>query len=340
MILRHLKKIFGLTKMSNKNILGIAKEVIKIETDALRKLHLSIGKSFEKIIKTIINCKSGKIIISGVGKSGIIGKKWSATLSSTGTPSFFLDASNASHGDMGQVTSNDVVILISLSGESDELKNIIQFVSRNKNIKLIGITSKKESILYRNSDVKFLLPNVKEAGPGNFVPTSSTTIQIALGDAIAITCMKYKKFSNSDFKKFHPSGSLSIKLKTIEDIMFVGNKIPFIDENVTMRTALKRIEKKGLGVLVVKNNSNKTIGILTDGDLKRVSNKKVNYHDLEIKQVMKKNPISIDKNMLAAQALSIMNSKKITSLCVHQNKKKNKTIGFVHIHNILKSNIT
>ena len=336
----HLKKISGLTKMSGKNILSIAKDVVKIETRALKKLNSSINKSFEKIVKTIINCKSGKIIVSGVGKSGIIAKKWSATMSSTGTPSFFLDASNASHGDMGQVTSNDVVILISLSGESDELKNIIQFVSRNKNIKLIGITSKKESILYKNSDVKFLLPAVKEAGPGSFVPTSSTTVQIALGDAIAITCMKYKNFSNSDFKKFHPGGSLSIKLKTVEDIMFVGNKIPFVKEGITMRTALKSIEKKGLGVLIVRDNFNNTTGILTDGDLKRVSNIKINYQDLEIKKVMKKKPISVDKNMLAAQALSIMNNKKITSLCVHRKNKKNKTIGFIHIHNILKSNIT
>ena len=190
------------------------KRQVKIETASLKKLEANIGKSFEQIIKTIINCKNGKIIISGVGKSGIIGKKWSATLSSTGTPSFFLDASNASHGDMGQITSNDILILISLSGQSEELKNIIQYTSRNKNIKLIGITSKKDSLLYKNSDLKFLLPSVKEAGPGNIVPTSSTTVQVALGDAIAITCMVYKKFGKLDFKKFHPSGSLSIKLKT------------------------------------------------------------------------------------------------------------------------------
>ena len=152
--------------MNKKKLINIAKDVIEIETISLKKLRSSIGKSYEKIIKTILNCKNGKVIISGVGKSGIIGKKWSATLASTGTPSFFLDASDASHGDMGQITSNDVLILISLSGESDELKNIIQYASRNKNIKLIGITSKKNSILYKNADMNFLLPSVKEAGPG------------------------------------------------------------------------------------------------------------------------------------------------------------------------------
>jgi|TARA_Y100000766_G_scaffold38217_1_gene28001 arabinose-5-phosphate isomerase len=323
-----------------KNIIKIAKEVVKIETASLKKLEANIGKSFEQIIKTIINCKNGKIIISGVGKSGIIGKKWSATLSSTGTPSFFLDASNASHGDMGQITSNDILILISLSGQSEELKNIIQYTSRNKNIKLIGITSKKDSLLYKNSDLKFLLPSVKEAGPGNIVPTSSTTVQVALGDAIAITCMVYKKFGKLDFKKFHPSGSLSIKLKTVEDLMLSGKKIPFVNENVSMKDALVSITKKNLGTLVIRNNRNYTTGILTDGDLKRINNIKLSFKDLKLKKVMKKRPISVDKDMLAAQALSIMNNKKITSLCVHQNNKKNKTIGFIHIHNILNANIT
>tara|TARA_B100001173_G_scaffold86992_1_gene74734 strand:- start:142 stop:1119 length:978 start_codon:yes stop_codon:yes gene_type:complete len=323
-----------------KNIIKIAKEVVKIETTSLKKLEANIGKSFEQIIKTIINCKNGKIIISGVGKSGIIGKKWSATLSSTGTPSFFLDASNASHGDMGQITSNDILILISLSGQSEELKNIIQYTSRNKNIKLIGITSKKDSLLYKNSDLKFLLPSVKEAGPGNIVPTSSTTVQVALGDAIAITCMVYKKFGKLDFKKFHPSGSLSIKLKTVEDLMLSGKKIPFVNENVSMKDALVSITKKNLGTLVIRNNRDYTTGILTDGDLKRINNIKLSFKDLKLKKVMKKRPISVDKDMLAAQALSIMNNKKITSLCVHQNNKKNKTIGFIHIHNILNANIT
>ena len=323
-----------------KNIIKIAKEVVKIETTSLKKLEANIGKSFEQIIKTIINCKNGKIIISGVGKSGIIGKKWSATLSSTGTPSFFLDASNASHGDMGQITSNDILILISLSGQSEELKNIIQYTSRNKNIKLIGITSKKDSLLYKNSDLKFLLPSVKEAGPGNIVPTSSTTVQVALGDAIAITCMVYKKFGKLDFKKFHPSGSLSIKLKTVEDLMLSGKKIPFVNENVSMKDALISITKKNLGTLVIRNNRNYTTGILTDGDLKRINNIKLSFKDLKLKKVMKKRPISVDKDMLAAQALSIMNNKKITSLCVHKNNKKNKTIGFIHIHNILNANIT
>ena len=334
------KKISGHTKMKDIKLLNIAKEVIKLEYLSLKKLQSSIGRSFEQIVRTIINCKRGKIIISGVGKSGIIARKLSATLSSTGTPSFFLDASNASHGDLGQVTSNDIVILISLSGQSEELKNIIQYTSRNRNIKLIGITSKKDSILYKNANIKFLLPTVKEAGPGNFVPTSSTTVQIALGDAIAITCMRYKKFGKIDFKKFHPSGSLSIQLKTVEDLMISGKKMPFINEKENMSLALKKITQKGLGVLIIKNDYGRTTGIITDGDLKRISNKYTNFKNLKIKKIMKRKPITIDKNILAAEALSIMIANKITSLCVHHNNKKNTTIGIIHIHNILDANIS
>ena len=252
--------------MQTKKIQSIAKDVIKYEIDALQYLKKSINKSFYKVIKLILNCKNGKVIISGVGKSGIIARKWAATLSSTGTPSFFLDASSASHGDMGQITSNDIIILISNSGESDELKNIIQYSSRNKNIKLIGVTSKKDSVLYKNSDVSFLMPNIKEAGPENIVPTSSTINQLALGDAIAITCMKSKNFTKFDFKKFHPSGTLAIKLKTVGDLMIKGRKIPFVDENILMKKALKIISDKKVGVLIIQNKKGYTKGIITDGN--------------------------------------------------------------------------
>jgi len=326
--------------MKSNKVKLIAKNVIQDEIYALKKIKSSIGNSFNLIVKTIINCKHGKIIISGVGKSGIISRKWAATFSSIGIPSFFLDASNSSHGDMGQISSNDIVILISLSGQSEELKNIIQYTSRNKNIKLIAVTSKKESILYKNSDIKFLLPTVKEAGPGNIVPTSSTTIQLALGDAIAIACMKYNNFGKLDFKKFHPGGSLSMKLKTVSDLMFIGNKIPFVHEKTLMKSALKTLIKKGLGVLIVKNNKNITTGILTDGDLKRLNRKFKNLHNLKIKSIMKKSPKSVNKDMLATESLYLMNKNKITSLCVHNGKQKKKTIGIISVHALLSANIS
>ena len=227
--------------MLNNKFKKIAQEVIVTEIQSLQKLKSSIDKNFNKAVDAIINCKKGKIILSGVGKSGIIAKKISSTLSSVGTPSFFVDASSCSHGDLGQISSNDVLILISNSGESAELKNIIQYSNRNKNITLIGIVSKKNSLLYKNSDIRILLPEVREAGPGNIVPTSSTIMQLAIGDAIAISTMKQRKFGEKEFKKFHPSGSLGAKLKTVEDLMLKGKKIPFINENIIMRSALKII---------------------------------------------------------------------------------------------------
>ena len=319
---------------------SLAKDVIQAEIDALIKLKSSLGGLFEIIVKTILGCKNGKVIISGVGKSGLIAKKWAATFSSTGTSSFFLDAANASHGDMGQINSNDIVILISLSGNSNELKNIIQYCNRNKNIKLIGVTSKKDSLLYKNSNIQFLLPTVKEAGPGGIVPTSSTTIQLALGDAIAIACMKYKNFDKMDFKKFHPSGSLGIKLKTVGDLMLTGNKIPFVKESSSMKKAINIIAKKQLGVIIINNSRNQTTGILTDGDLKRLNQKYEGLHNLQLKKIMNKKPLSVSKDILAAQALSIMNTEKITSLCVNDGKRKSKTVGIIHIHNILNANIS
>ena len=325
--------------MKKKDSKTIAKDVIQFEINALNALKKNITKSFQKIVDVILSCKDGKIIVSGVGKSGIIGKKWAATLSSTGSPSFFMDATNASHGDMGQIRSKDVVILISNSGQSEELKNIIKYVTRNKNIKLIGITSKKNSILYRNSDIAFLMPNIKEAGLENIVPTSSTTAQLALGDAIAITCMKVKNFTKFDFKKIHPSGTLSIKLKTVGDLMTKRNKLPIVKENINMKKAIKVINNKNLGVLIIVRNSGLTSGLLTDGDIKRIAQKHSDFESLELRKVMRKNPISVNEDMLATSALSLMNSKKITSLCVHKKNKINRTIGLVHMHDILNSNI-
>ena len=323
--------------MKKNNLKKIAKDVIDLEIQALKKLKQSINNSFDKAVNAIVKCQS-KIVLCGVGKSSIVGSKISATFSSVGCASFTLDSSSASHGDIGSLSKKDVLILISNSGDSQELKPVIQFANRNK-ITLIGIVSKKNSILYKASDIKLLIPEVKEAGFG-IVPTSSTTNTLALGDAMAIACMKYKKFGKLEFKKFHPSGSLGMKLRTVGDLMLTGNKIPFINENSLMKHALKIISKKGLGVLIIKNNKNSTIGILTDGDIKRLAQKFKNFQELKIKSVMIKNPISVDKNTLAAQALSIMNSKKITSLCVHKENKKNKTVGIIHIHNILNANIS
>ena len=324
--------------MKKKNYKKIAKDVIDLEIKALKKLKSSISNSFNDAVDAIVKCQS-KIIFCGVGKSSKISAKLSSTFSSVGTPSFTLSASDASHGDLGSISKKDVLILISYSGETQELKNIIQFANRNK-ITLIGIVSKKNSTLYKASDIKLYIPEVKEAGHG-IVPTSSTTTSLAIGDALAIASMTYKKFGKLDFKKFHPSGNLGAKLKTVEDLMITGGKIPFINENEKMKTALKIMTSKKLGILIIRNKKNLTIGIVTDGDLKRAIQKNKDIQNLTVKNIMTKNPMSIDRNELAARALNLMNSKKkkITSLCVYDKHNKLKTIGIIHIHNILEKNI-
>ena len=322
--------------MKKKNYKKIAHEVINLEIKALQKLKRSINSSFNQAVEAIVKCQS-KIILCGVGKSGLIASKISATLSSVGTPSFSLSANDCSHGDLGSISKKDILILISYSGASQELKNIIQYANRNK-IMLIGIVSKKNSILYKASDIKLFIPEVLEAGLG-IVPTSSTINQLSIGDALAVATLNKKNISKKDFKKFHPSGSLGAKLKTVEDLMFIKEKIPFINENSSMKDALKIITSKKLGILIAKNAKGNTTGIITDGQIRRISQKNKDLHSLKVKKVMTKNPIKVDGGMLAIKALSIMNSKKITSLCIQSKSNKLKTIGIIHIHNILENNI-
>ena len=319
-----------------KNFIKTAKDVINLEISGLVKLKKTLNNSFNEAVNEIAKCQS-KVILCGVGKSGLIASKIAATFSSVGTPAFFLSASNSSHGDLGSITKKDILILISYSGETNELKNIIQYANRNK-VLLIGIVSKKESVLHKASDIKLLTPQVKESG--GIVPTSSTSVQLALGDALAISVMKQKKFNKLDFKKLHPAGALGAKLKTVEDIMLTGKKIPFVQENLKMKMALKILSDKKLGVLIVQNKKKQTTGIITDGQIRRFNQKNPNLLATRVSEVMTKNPISVEKNDLAAKALLIMNNRKITSLCVFDKKNKSKTIGVLHVHTILQSNIS
>ena len=247
-----------------------------------------------------------------------------------------LISSDSSHGDLGSI-SKDILILISYYGQTSELKNIIQYANRNR-ILLIGIVSKKNSVLYNASDIKLLLPEVKESA--EIIPTSSTTSQLALGDALAIAAMKIKNFNKLDFKKIHPAGNLGTQLKTVEEIMLTKNKIPFVNENLKMRKAIKILSDKKLGILIAQNKKKNTTGIITDGQIRRFNQKNIDLLSLAVKDIMTKNPISIEKDALAVKAIALMNSKKITSLCVFNKKNKLKTIGVLHIHNILKSNIS
>lgn len=321
-----------MVSLKKKIIRNIGKKVIDLETQALKKLKNSIDGSFEKAVEVISNCKS-KVIFCGVGKSYLIAAKISSTLASVGTASFALSANDCSHGNLGCISKGDILIIISYSGESSELKNVINF-AKNKKIKLIAITSTKNSELFKTAEIGICLPQVKEAGL-DLVPTSSTSCQLALGDALAIATMRNKNFKKFDYKKLHPAGNIGSKLKTVEDIMLTGEKIPFVNQKIKMNKAIKIISEKKLGLLVVLNEKKLTTGILVDGDIKRALKKFKKIDQFEVKDIMTKNPISIEKNTLLSNALAIMSDNKITSLCVYEKGKKKKTVGIVHIHNLL-----
>ena len=324
--------------MKNINFNQIAKKVIDEETKAIKKLKKTINNSFDKAVKKLLNKKNGKVIFSGTGKSGAVGAILSSTFSSVGISSFFIDANDAGHGSLGAIQKNDIVILISYSGETSETFSLINFCKRKK-ITLIGIVSKINSTIAKACDINLIIPNVKEADPNSIVPTSSLLMSMSIGHCLAIATMKYRKFDKFDFKKFHPSGSLGTQLKTVEDLMLKGNKIPFINENTLMVAALKVMTKFNQGVLIIRNKKKRTVGIISDGDIKRISQKNNNIKNLIAKNIMKKNPITVNQNMLAAEALSVMNTKKVTCLCVNNDKNKNNTTGIITIHNILKANI-
>ncbi len=324
--------------MRNYNYKKIAKKVIAIEISALKKLNKSFDNSFSKAVDLIAKCRS-KVVLAGIGKSGLISRKISATLSSIGTPSFYLHPGEAAHGDLGQISNKDILLIFSYSGETEELKNIIQYANRF-GITLIGVASKKNSLLLKASDIRIVLPEVKEAGEGSLVPTSSTAMQLAFGDAVAITLMKKKKFNKFNFRQFHPSGTLGKMLTTVEDLMVTGNRIPLISEEKKMNEAINYMSKKKLGSLIVLNKKKFVSGFVSDGDIRRQSKKNITHR--KIKNFMTKNPIYIDKKVLAAKALEIMNKKKITTLIVTAPKtvkKQVKAIGVIHIHAILGAGI-
>ena len=322
--------------MKKINYKNVARNVIDLEIAALKKLRSSINKSFDQAVDAIVKCQS-KIILCGVGKSYLIASKISATFSSVGCPSFSLSANECSHGDLGSISKKDLLILFSNSGETQELKPVIEYANRNR-ITLIGIVSKKNSILFRASDIKLFIPEVKEAGLG-IVPTSSTCEQLAIGDCLAVAALNKKGFSKKNFKILHPKGALGAQLKTVEDLMIKGDKIPFINQKLQMKKALSLITKKKLGVLIAIDKKKFTTGIITDGQIRRFSQKNSNLKSLNVNDIMTASPLSVDKDTLASKALAIMSQNKITSLCVHKNNKRRKTIGLLHIHHILSANI-
>ena len=323
--------------MNRLNFNKIAKQVISTEIQALKKLQKSFGKSFTEAVDLIAKSQ-GKLILAGIGKSGLISTKGSATLSSLGTPSFFLHVGDAAHGDLGVIGKKDILLILSYSGQTEELKNIIQYANRFS-IPLIGVASKTDSLLLKASDIKIILPEVKEAGIGSLAPTSSSTMFCAFLDSLAVALSYKKKFSTYDFKNIHPGGSLFKKLTTVEDLMYKGNDLPLISENTKFSVALNKMSKKKLGSLVMLNKKKFLSGFLSDGDIRRKHKKSMS--NLKIKDIMTKNPLVVQKDILAAKAIKIMQKKRITALIVGKiiTKKKIKVIGFIHIHQILRAGI-
>ena len=309
-------------------IIKIAKKVINTEIKGLEILSKKLDKNFGKAVN-ILKKTNGKIVVTGVGKSGIIAKKIASTLSSTGSPSQFIHSTEASHGELGTINNKDVVLAFTFSGKTIELNEIFIY-SKERKIPLIIITGKSNSKLENISTVCIEISNLKEACPLNLAPTTSTTAMLALGDAIAISLMKSKKFTKKNFYSFHPGGQLGKKLLLVKNIMHSGKKLPLINENVPMTTAIIEMTKKRFGCLGVISKTNNLIGIITDGDLRRhmegnILEKKTSY-------IMTKKPKTVDENIFAIEALNIMKKNKITQVFVTKN---NKPIGILHIHDCI-----
>jgi len=313
-----------------------AKEVIRKEAKAVLDLERKIDQQFEKAVELILRCK-GRVIVSGIGKSGIIARKIAATLTSTGTPAFFLHPTEGTHGDVGMVRKNDVVIAISKSGGTDEVYQLIPLFKR-VGVPIITFTGNPKSPLAEKSDVVIDVSVDEEACPYNLIPTSSTTATLVMGDALAIALLEERHFSSEDFALLHPGGQLGRKLLLkVSDIMHIGDEIPMVSEETNMKEVILEMTSKRLGTTSVVNEKGELVGIFTDGDLRRLVEKTDEIFDLKAKQAMTKNPKTIDSDELAAKALNMMESYSITSLIITNGKKE--PIGIVHLHDILKAGV-
>ncbi len=314
------------------NILQRAKEIFKIEKEGLEEISKNLDYSFVNAIELILNTK-GRVVVTGVGKSGIIGRKISATLSSTGTPSFFLHPVEALHGDLGMVTPEDILLAISYSGNTLEVCELASILKK-RNIKIISFTGNLESQLAKLSNVVVNTKIPKEACSFNLAPTTSTTATLALGDALAICLFELKGLGSEDFRKNHPGGSLGERLKVkVKEIMLTNEKIPVVSEKTLLEDAIVEIDRKRLGCVLITNSLGTLTGIITDGDLRRIFLKYKTYSNLKVEEVMTKNPKVIEENRLASEALELMEKYLITVLPVINYDQK--LVGILHLHDIL-----
>ncbi len=322
---------------SKTGILDIAKKVLKTEADAVYALIEKLNSNFEKAVDIVYSSK-GKVVITGMGKSGLVGKKTAATLASTGTPAFFLHPAEASHGDLGMVTSDDIIIAISNSGETEEILALMPFLKRF-NVRIISITGNPDATLSKVADVTLDVSVKKEAYPIGVVPTASTTAAMAMGDALAVALLFKRGFKEEDFAFFHPRGSIGKKLLIkVRDLMLTGESLPLVLPETPMSKAVIEMSSKRLGHTIVLDNDGKIAGVITDGDVRRgLERWGGKLFDLPAGEVMTRNPRTVSGEELAAKALSIMESCSITALVVPDSKGK--PLGIIHLHDILRQGI-
>ena len=321
-----------MAKNNNEQYLIAAQKTIQTEIEGLQALHDFIGDNFFKATDLILNNK-GRVIVSGMGKSGHIANKIAATLASTGTPSFFVHPGEASHGDLGMISKEDIVILLSNSGETKELEDMIHYCKRFS-IPIIGIVRRKASELSNAADIALILPEIPEASKVVKAPTTSTTMMLVLGDALAMALMEAKEFGGSDYGILHPGGKLGSEFIKVNKIMRQNAEIPLVKTNTYLPKIIFEMTSKHLGCTGVVDNKEKLIGVITDGDLRRHISR--DFMRLNAQDLMTQNPITIEENMLAAQAVALMNKKGITSLFVVNNKKDENLTGILHLHDCLK----
>ncbi|MDR2068057.1 MAG: KpsF/GutQ family sugar-phosphate isomerase [Holosporaceae bacterium] len=312
--------------------LKYVKSILREEIAGLEMLHDSVDDSIISAIDLFYSKRGGHVIVSGIGKPGHVGRKISATLASTGTPSFFLHPGEASHGDLGEISRDDVLMVLSLSGDTQELIPMLSYANRF-NVDIVALTSNPDSVLAQSATVKILMPKIREACPYNLAPTTTTTMMIAIGDAIALCLLKRKEFNRDDFKKLHPGGTLGKRLLTVQDLMHTNP--PMVRENDSMKSVLIEMTKKSFGCTCVVNAKNKIVGIITDGDLRRSISP--NFLDMKARDIMGRNPKLVSGEMFAQEATKIMNSYKITSLFVTERDKVPR--GILHIHDCLRAGL-
>lgn len=332
----HLKSIDGGKPTSSMRPLDSALRTLNFESDGLAQVRAALGNGlatpFEQAVDLLKQAK-GRVIVTGIGKSGHVGQKIAATFASTGTPSFFVHPTEASHGDLGMITGDDIIVAISWSGETVELKNIITY-SRRFNVPLVALTSNAASALGQQADVVLELPKAQEACPHGLAPTTSTTMQLAIGDCLAIALLEAKGFTAHDFKRYHPGGSLGASLKYVSDVMHKGDELPVIGPDAKMSEALMVMTSKSFGCVGIVDEAGMLIGVVTDGDLRRHMG--AGLLEAKASDIMTARPKTVPPNKLASAALEVMNASRITSLFVDD---AGKPIGIVHVHDFLRAGI-